>query len=993
MNAAAMKHMALNFAKLDKSKGVDFRRWQKKMHFLLSSMGVVYVLTTPIPDDGDDATVDQLRKRNTLHHGQQHVVLANLISGCKPLGCKWIFKRKLKVDGIIKKFKARLVIKSFKQKSGINYFDTYALVARISTIRLLIAMASIHNPIIHQMDVMTTFLNGDLDKEAPKQWYQKFDEVVLSNGYLLNQADKCVYSKFDKSGIGVIICLYVDDMLIFGNDQVQVDLTKEFLSSKFSMKDTGEADVILGIKIKHGSNGITISQSHYIEKVLKKFNYFDFTPVSTFMDTSKKLMPNNGQAVSQLKYSKVIGCLMYVMICTRPDIAFVVGKLSSNTEDNSSTSGWVFLLGGGIIFYASKKETCITGSTMESEFVALASAVKHMYLHIIPRMCFEPAEKEDEVANFLMVRYSVDNDDFMTPLPKGWSIRSTVWCIVLGEREDDFLLVINLSGKVVQYNLTSKTLHDIFDCESNQLDDNHGDDDDELLQQLKAELNVMSSFRLLQEVATFDVLDELMEITGSTELHKRMWFWFVQEIAKEQGLLKFLCERYDDLRRKSTRRRVLIREIDAVGDHRVAFDYLESLKKTHARETAKLAGLTYVMAENLAGIHKKESHVTSIEESKYLSTLPLDKLIGNLKVYGVVLKKDSKAFKIKEEKYKSLALKTKRKVCLLTLRRQKEPPKSKGGEEGKRGATTAKMKFVSWYLTIMSHFLQEMIENQRTQKYKKGLGIIEDISSTSKIKTQKLGQVDNKMPTIEPGDLVPSAREPASSIVVNRPSVEIDFAKAYDSIRWDYLGDVLKSFGFGVKWCSWIQRILNSSMASILVNGSPTKEFQFHRGLKQGDPLAPYLFIIIMESLHLSFSRVIEAGIFTGIKIDSSTTLSRLFYADDAVFISEWAWDETVNKLKLRLYSWKLKTLSIGGRLTLLKSVLGSTPIYNMSLFKVPKAVLKSMESIRRNFFNGIRDGEKKIAWVSWYKVLASKSNGGLGFSSFYALNRGLLFK
>ncbi|GJR56281.1 RNA-directed DNA polymerase, eukaryota [Tanacetum coccineum] len=81
----------------------------------------------------------------------------------------------------------------------------------------------------------------------------------------------------------------------------------------------------------------------------------------------------------------------------------------------------------------------------------------------------------------------------------------------------------------------------------------------------------------------------------------------------------------------------------------------------------------------------------------------------------------------------------------------------------------------------------------------------------------------------------------------------------------------------------------------------------------------------------------------------------------------------------MSLSSWKLKTLFIGGRLTLLKSVLGSTPIYNMSLFKVPKAVLKSMESIRRNFFNGIRDGKKKIAWVSWSKVLASKSNGGLG--------------
>ncbi|GKD54463.1 zinc finger, CCHC-type containing protein, partial [Tanacetum coccineum] len=279
----------------------------------------------------------------------------------------------------------------FRQKSGIDYFDTYALVVRICTIRLLIAMASIHNMIIHQMDVKITFLNGELDEEH--QWHQKFVEVVLSNGYLLNQADKCVYSKFDESGKGVIICLYVDDMLIFGTNQVQVDLTKEFLSSRFSMKDLGEADVILGIRIKHESNRIPISQSHYIEKVLKKFNYFDCTPVSTPMDTSEKRMPNNGDAISQLEYSRVIGCLMYAMTCTRHDIAFAMGKLSrytsnpvlegytdacwiNNSEDTLSTSGCVFLLGGGAISWASKKQTCITGSTMESEFVALTAIGK-----------------------------------------------------------------------------------------------------------------------------------------------------------------------------------------------------------------------------------------------------------------------------------------------------------------------------------------------------------------------------------------------------------------------------------------------------------------------------------------------------------------------------------------------------------------------------------------------------------------------------------------
>ncbi|GKF19672.1 RNA-directed DNA polymerase, eukaryota, partial [Tanacetum coccineum] len=112
---------------------------------------------------------------------------------------------------------------------------------------------------------------------------------------------------------------------------------------------------------------------------------------------------------------------------------------------------------------------------------------------------------------------------------------------------------------------------------------------------------------------------------------------------------------------------------------------------------------------------------------------------------------------------------------------------------------------------------------------------------------------------------------------------KVDFAKAYDSIRWDYLEDVLCSFGFGSKWRAWIRGCLTSSMASILVNGSPTSEFQFHRGLKQGDPLAPYLFILVMESLHLSLSRAIEAGIFSGLRIDSSTLISHLFYADDAV--------------------------------------------------------------------------------------------------------------
>ena len=105
--------------------------------------------------------------------------LADLPPGCKPLGSKWIFKRKMKVDGTIDKYKARLVIQGFRQKEGIDYFDTYAPVARISTIRLLLALAAIHNLVIHQMDVKTAFLNGELDEEI----YMKQPEGFVMPGH------------------------------------------------------------------------------------------------------------------------------------------------------------------------------------------------------------------------------------------------------------------------------------------------------------------------------------------------------------------------------------------------------------------------------------------------------------------------------------------------------------------------------------------------------------------------------------------------------------------------------------------------------------------------------------------------------------------------------------------------------------------------------------------------------------------------------------------
>ena len=127
---------------------------------------------------------------------------------------------------------------------------------------------------------------------------------------------------------GVIIYLYVDDILIFGIDLEEVGKTKVFLSTKFSTEDMGEVDVILSIKIIRNNDGICFSQSHYIEKAFGRFKYQDCSPIISPLDPTYKLTGNSGRPITQLEYSKVIECLMYVMTSTRLDIAFAIGKVS-----------------------------------------------------------------------------------------------------------------------------------------------------------------------------------------------------------------------------------------------------------------------------------------------------------------------------------------------------------------------------------------------------------------------------------------------------------------------------------------------------------------------------------------------------------------------------------------------------------------------------------------------------------------------------------------
>ncbi|GKC83489.1 RNA-directed DNA polymerase, eukaryota, reverse transcriptase zinc-binding domain protein [Tanacetum coccineum] len=259
----------------------------------------------------------------------------------------------------------------------------------------------------------------------------------------------------------------------------------------------------------------------------------------------------------------------------------------------------------------------------------------------------------------------------------------------------------------------------------------------------------------------------------------------------------------------------------------------------------------------------------------------------------------------------------------------------------------------------------------------------------------------------------------------------------------------MEKIGFCIKWRSWIKGCLLNARASVLVNGSPTNEFEIFRGLRQGDPLSPFLFILAMEGLHAFICKAINMGIYKGISIGNNLRVSHLIYADDVIFIGDWSlhnthnlicilrcfflvsglkinvnkskisgicisdedilvkvnvigygaanipfkylgvpigynmarcsnWDPVMQKLSTSLSHWKARLLSVGGRLTLIKSVLGSLPIYFMSLYKVPNLVCNKLESMRNQFFLGSDLEGKKMTWVSWKKCLASKKTGVL---------------
>ncbi|RVW57769.1 Retrovirus-related Pol polyprotein from transposon TNT 1-94 [Vitis vinifera] len=244
-----------------------------------------------------DDEMASLRKNQTWE-------LVPLPEGVKPVDCKWLFKIK---DGISKdeppKYKSRLVAKGFSQKEGIDYNEKslYGL------------------------------------KQSPRQWYKRFDAFMVSHEFMRNQYDSCVYFKTLPDGSFIYLLLYVDDMLIVDKNRAEINKLKQLLSSEFEMKDLGAAKKILGMEIWRDRDAglLYVSQQKYIEKLMQAFHMDHSKPVSTPLAQHFKFdhstLPSTDEEVEYMKsvpYSSVVGSLMYVMVCTRPDLAFAISVVS-----------------------------------------------------------------------------------------------------------------------------------------------------------------------------------------------------------------------------------------------------------------------------------------------------------------------------------------------------------------------------------------------------------------------------------------------------------------------------------------------------------------------------------------------------------------------------------------------------------------------------------------------------------------------------------------
>ncbi|WOH04396.1 hypothetical protein DCAR_0623805 [Daucus carota subsp. sativus] len=277
--------------------------------------------------------------------------------GIKPISFKWVYKIKTHQDGSVERYKARLVARGFSQQYGIDYDETFSPVAKLTTIRVLLALAASNNWKLWQMDVKNAFLHGELDRviymeqprgfeskersdyvcklrkalyglrQAPRAWYGKIGEFLVESGYQVTSADSSLFVK-SKQGKLTIVLVYVDDLIITGDDIDEIERTRSNLSVRFQMKELGELKHFLGLEIEQTKDGLFLCQLKYARDLLGKFGMLECKPVPTPMVPNSKLCSEEGQELKDgTVYRQLVGSLIYLTL-SRPDISYAVGVIS-----------------------------------------------------------------------------------------------------------------------------------------------------------------------------------------------------------------------------------------------------------------------------------------------------------------------------------------------------------------------------------------------------------------------------------------------------------------------------------------------------------------------------------------------------------------------------------------------------------------------------------------------------------------------------------------
>ena len=379
--------------------------------------------------------------------------LTTLPEGKKMVGCKWIFSIKYNADGSINRYKARLVAKGYTQSYGVDYEETFAPVAKLNSVRVILSLAANLDWPLHQLDIKNAFLNGELEeevymqipsglessstsnkvcklrkslyglKQSPRAWFDRLTRVVKEDGFTQCQSDHTVFVKHSSEGKVALFIVYVDDIVITGDDHDQIRHLKRLLAKEFEVKDLAQLKYFLGMEVARTKNGIYVSQRKYTLDLLQETGMLGCKVAHTPIEPAKRSNLEDGSSpANKDRYQSLVGKLIY-LTHTRPDIGFAVSmasrhmtnptnihmnavnrilqylkgtpgrglyfKKNSNrgievytdsdwagcVVDRKSTTGYCSFVWGNLVTWKSKKQTVVARSSAEAEFRAMAHGI------------------------------------------------------------------------------------------------------------------------------------------------------------------------------------------------------------------------------------------------------------------------------------------------------------------------------------------------------------------------------------------------------------------------------------------------------------------------------------------------------------------------------------------------------------------------------------------------------------------------------------------